>query len=94
METIRNELLPLLQALCELAREEGQLDQAAFFERIRTGIANAQEFDDMAGPFMDLSTSAFRGFEFSLPLSLLLDRALEAAHVLAQTLSVNSDQAH
>lgn len=94
MQPIRDELLPLLLALREQAQEEGQLDQAAFFERIRLGLANAREFEELAGPFMELSTSAFLGFQFSLPVSLLLDNALERAHTLSRALSANTDQEH
>jgi hypothetical protein len=83
MQPICDELLQMLKSLRELAEAEGRPDQAAFFERIRSGFANAREFDDLAGPLMDHPTSAFQGFEFSLPVSLLLDRVLE----LAQTLS-------
>ena len=60
-----DELLPLTRMLVELAKEEGQADQLAFFEIIHRGIENARDPDDLAGPFMELSTSAFRGFAFS-----------------------------
>jgi hypothetical protein len=94
MQPIREELVPMLDALSKLAREEGAMDQAAFFERIRGGVANARELDDLAGPFMELSTSAFQGFQFSLPVSLLLDRVLVLAQTLSQTLSASTDQEH
>lgn len=94
MEPVRDELLPVLLALRKQAQEEAQPDQVAFFERIRAGLDNARDFDDLAGPFMELSTSAFHGFEFSLPVTLLLDRALELAQTLSQTLSATTEQEH
>jgi len=91
-DVARTELLPLLESLCALTHEDGEVDQASFFNRIRAGIEYAQEPDDLAGPFMDLSTSAFRGFAFSAPVSVLLDTVLGVAHTLSSTLSASNEE--
>ena len=91
-DVAREELLPLVESLCALAREEGQRDQESFFERVRLGIEHAREADDLAGPFMELSTSAFRGFTFSLPATLLLDHVLAIAQTFSMTLSASPDE--
>ena len=92
-ETARQLLLPDLERLCALVRETDP-EQASFSERIRTGVERAREPDDLAEPFLELSTSAYRGFAFSAPVELLLDRVLEAAQTLATTLSASSDAEH
>ena len=94
VETARSELLPLLDGLCRLTREEGRGDQEAFFGRIRSGLEQARQDEDLAGPFAELSSSAFLGFAFSPLVGLLLDRALEAAQTLSATLSAGGDAPH
>jgi hypothetical protein len=93
-EIARAELVPTLQALSELANEEGMRDQATFFRRIESALENAREEEDLADPFIELSTSAFRGFSFSPAGALLLDRVLELAHRLSTTLSASTDDEH
>ncbi len=90
----RDELMPIFEVLCTLTREEGSVDQEAFFERIRAGIEHAKDGEDLAAPFMELSTAAFRGFVFSPPVHLLLDRALAYAQTLSMTLSADADEAN
>ena len=93
-ETARSQLLPLMEQLCELAREEQEAEQENFFERIRGDIAHSVDAEDLAGPFMELSTSAFRGFEFSPLAALLLDQVLLIAQTLSTTLSAGSEGEH
>ena len=87
IETAREELLPLLESLGSLARDEGETDQVAFFAFVAAGVERAREADDLAEPFMELSTAAFRGFAYSAPVSFLLDQALLVAQTLSHTLS-------
>lgn len=88
----RNQLDPLLAALATQLGEEGQSTQQAFFNRIRTAIQHAQDEVDLAGPFMELSTTAFVGFEFSPSAAVLIDRILEKAENIAESFS-NTDEA-
>ena len=90
----RRDLLPLVEQLCALTREEGSADQEAFFGLVRAGLEGARDPDDLAGPFMELSTSAFRGFRFSPAVGLLLDRVLAAAQTLSATLSAADAEPH
>ncbi|MDJ0866360.1 MAG: hypothetical protein QNK03_09655 [Myxococcota bacterium] len=86
-EAARAQLLPLLDDLHALAREEGSRDQELFFARIYAGVRDARDPEDLAGPFLELSTSAFRGFAFSPTVTLLLDRVLAVAQAFSATLS-------
>ncbi len=90
----REELLPLLDALQRLAEQEGKPEQQAFFARIHEATTHAREPEDLAGPFMELSTSAFLGFEFSGTATVLLDRVLELAQRAAMTLSAGAEEVH
>ena len=90
----RNQLDPLLEALAAQLGEEGQSTQQAFFNRIRTSIQRAQDEVDLAGPFMELSTTAFVGFEFSPNAAVLIDRILEKAETIADSFSNTDDTSH
>ena len=91
-QIVREDLLPLVVRICDLVGEEGAADQEAFFGRIRTGLEHIREVDDLAGPFMELSTSAFHGFAFSPEVTFLLDRVLVLAQTLSHTLSAPADE--
>lgn len=93
-DAARTQLLTLLDQLCALTQESGQDDQTAFFGRIREGVRNAHDAEDLAGPFMELSTSAFRGFLFSPPVEILLDHVLAIAQTLSATLAADDDLPH
>ena len=94
VEVIREELLPLVERLCDLARAEEEPEQELFFDRIRQGLVEARDAEDMAGPFMELSTSAFLGFQFSLGITILLDAVLATAQAFSLTLSAPADEPH
>ena len=88
----RNQLDPLLGALIDQLGDEGQATQQAFFSRIRGSIRSATDEVDLAAPFMELSTTAFVGFEFSPSAAVLIDRILEKAENIADSFS-NPDEA-
>ncbi len=87
-------LVPLLHALDAELANDGGTEPREFFNRIRHMVEAATEPEDLAGPFMELSTSAFRGFRFGLSSMILVDQVLEAAQTLAFTLSADGDTAH
>jgi len=84
----------MLEELCALTADEGHAGQHAFFERVLGGILAAQDAEDLAGPFMELSTSAFLGFDYAPGTALLLDRVLEEAQRLAESLAVDARDVH
>ncbi|MEM7220467.1 MAG: hypothetical protein AAF515_19055 [Pseudomonadota bacterium] len=90
----RNQLDPLLEALVKQLDEEGQATQQAFFSRIRTSIQKAQDEVGLAAPFMELSTTAFVGFEFSADAIALIDRILEKAENIAASFSADDSPPH
>ena len=90
----REELAPSVLALRQLAEEDGQSDQRAFFDRIAEGLKKCRDSDDLAGPLMELSTSAFHGFQFSAAVTFLLDEVLDKASRLAEALSASSESVH
>ena len=49
---------------------------------------------DLAAPFMELSTTAFVGFEFSQDASVLIERILEKAENIADSFSQGTDAPH
>ena len=87
----RDELSPLLEALCLLAEEDGHDDQSAFFRSIRDGVARAEDAEGLADPFMQLSMSAFMGFSFASHTAMLLDQLLAKAQLLSETLSLEPE---
>ncbi|NNL65652.1 MAG: hypothetical protein HKP30_05375, partial [Myxococcales bacterium] len=66
----QEQLVPLLHAIHLSVQDEGKADQAGFFGRILGGMEAAREPVDLAEPFMELSASAFMGFDFSPSVAL------------------------
>lgn len=94
IEYAQEQLLPLLEALRQSVAEEGKADQEAFFGRIHAGMARADDAVDLAEPFMELSASAFMGFDFSPPVAMLLDQLLVYASQLSEVLSLDEGEIH
>ena len=90
-ETARTALLPLFRTLDERLDDERARE---FFAGIAASIENAGETSELMAPFMELSTTAFRGFTFDAETTLLVDRVLEAAQTIAAALSTGSDTMH
>jgi len=89
---INEELVPITQALCSLAEQEEQPDQQRFFESILAGLERTAQGADLADPFMQLSMSAFMGFEFSAPVAFLLDQLLAKAQPLSELMSLDESE--
>lgn len=94
IEYANEELAPLLRALCVLVRQEDHADQGGFFASVLAGVENADEGGDLADPFMQLSMSAFMGFEFSPAAAMLLDQILAKAQLLTESLSLDASRIH
>ena len=94
LEYAQEQLVPILDVLRESAEAEGKADQAAFFGRIHAGMTNAHDAVDLAEPFMELSASAFMGFDFSPPVAMLLDQLLLYASQLSEVLSLDEGEIH
>lgn len=83
VEQVRTEMLPLLD---EIARQESVVASPGatdFFRRVAATIAEAREVDDLGGPFMELATTAFRGFVLDPHATVLIDQLLERAQLYA-----------
>ncbi len=91
---VKRELGDLLAGLAEQLQGERAEETLAFFARIAAAIEAAREPDDLAGPFLELSTAAFRGFRLSAPTTLLVDAVLERAQRIAFTLSADGEASH
>ena len=91
LEYAHAEILPLLQALVFAVEEEQRPDQVRFFTAILHGVENARDATDLAEPFMELSMSAFVGFDYSPPTAMLLDRVLLYAQQLSEVLSLDDE---
>ena len=89
----REKLVPMLRLLAD---HEGEADPdvAAFFTRIADGLEHARESVDLAGPLMDLSTAAFRGFDYSPAVAFALDDVLAMAARLSEALSLDESELH
>ena len=74
---------------CDRARAS---EAAGFFRSVARSLGHAREDEDLADGFMRLSTSAFLGFRYSRSVATLLDRILESAQRLSNTLSVSEPQ--
>jgi hypothetical protein len=90
----KREIVPLLEQLCQATEAADAPDQHAFFARILASLRQARDAEDLAPPFMDLSTSAFLGFSYAPGTVWLLDEVLEKAQRLSESLSIEPDDVH
>ena len=91
---VKRELGGLLAGLTRQLQGEDEDESLAFFQRVAAAVEAAREPDDLAGPFLELSTTAFRGFRLSASTALLVDAVLERAQRIALTLSADGEAAH
>jgi hypothetical protein len=94
VDRVKGELVPLLEELVRMAARGGEVAQSEFFSRILGGVRNARVVEDLAGPFMELSQSAFLGFAYSGEVTLQIDRVLAVAQTIAETLSAGEGTTH
>jgi hypothetical protein len=94
VEQARSELAPLLAALDAQLASDGDGAMRRFFARVGEMLRLASDVEDLAGPFMELSTCAFLGFTPTLEAAALIDRALETAQRIAHTLSADGPPRH
>ena len=90
----QDQLLPLLEKLITYLRSTEEKEAAYFFDEIKACIGEADDSTDLMGPFMMLSTTAFRGFSFDYAASMLVDEVLANAQTLAATLSADETTRH
>jgi len=88
----QRQIVPMLRLSEEYAASDP--DIVAFFRRIAKGIEAARVSDDLAGPLMDLSTAAFRGFDFEMGGTVVLDEILAACASLSESLSLAESDRH
>ena len=89
----QEQIAPLLRLLADHSGENDQ-EIAQFFTRIAEGIEHARESLDLAGPLLDLSTAAFRGFDYPPSVALALDDVLAMAARLSEALSIDDETRH
>jgi hypothetical protein len=90
----QRQLLPLFHELERILARDQDGDASAFFGEIRRWIECAVRTEDLMGPFMQLATTAFRGFDFAPDAHAVVDRILEAAQTLSFTLSAEQKISH
>jgi hypothetical protein len=94
LEQARSQLIPLLVALDAELEQDGDAELRAFFDRILRMLQRASDLEDLAGPFMELSTCAFRGFRPRLAAAALIDALLATAQAISHTLSAPAETRH
>ncbi len=92
-QIVQEDLLPRMNALCERARSLDEPAQEAFFERILRSLESARQVEDLADPFMALSTAAFQGFLFAPDVALVLDEVLAISQSIAMTMTASDEAA-
>lgn len=90
----QSQLRPKFDALLALLDKDGAVQEMLFFTTNLLALQQATEPMDIGELFLQLSTTAFLGFEFSPAQAVLVDELLEQAEQLAHVLSADSNQAH
>ena len=90
----KSELAPMLEALVLLVEQDALDAEHRFFSSVLRGIEQASEAEDLVDPFMQLSMSAFSGFQLDPPVAMLLDQVLAKAQRLSEALSLEESDLH
>lgn len=90
----KDQLLPRFEKLIVYLGTIEDRDAGSFFEEIASAVRQAEEYTDLMGPFMMLSTTAFRGFSFDLTTEALVDDLLAVAQTLSATLAADENVRH
>lgn len=90
----QEQLGPLFEAVLGQFEKDDATYEQSFFAVQYDALNRALEEVQIAEVFMQLSTVAFVGFQFSPTQAFLVDALLERAEQIAHTLSADGDQAH
>lgn len=85
---------PLFEAVLTQFEKDDSTYEMSFFATQYDLLNRAVEEVQIAEVFMQLSTVAFVGFQFSPSQAFLVDVLLERAEQIAHTLSADGDQQH
>lgn len=90
----QTQLRPKFDALIDLLDQDGSVQELVFFTTNLLALQRATDPMDIGELFLQLSTTAFLGFQFSPAQAVLVDELLEQAEQLAHALSADSNQSH
>ena len=90
----QEQLEPLFAALLSQFEADGATHEQSFFAAQYDVLHRAVEEVQIAELFMQLSTVAFVGFQFTPSQAFLVDALLEKAEQIAHTLSADGGQSH
>ena len=89
VNSARDQLEPLLQAVVEELGASENAHPMAFFTQIHMRMSAMTEEEDLMQLFFELSTTAFQGFVFSPTEAEKVDTLLEHCEQIALTLSTH-----
>jgi hypothetical protein len=90
----QQQLGPLFEAVLTQFEQDESYYEQSFFTTQYTALKSATDEMQIAELFLQLSTVAFVGFQFSAPQALLVDALLEKAEQMAHALSADDGDRH
>lgn len=90
----QDQLSPLFEAVLTQFEQDESYYEQSFFTTQYTALKGATDEMQIAELFLQLSTVAFVGFQFSTTQALMVDALLEKAEQMAHALSANDGDAH
>lgn len=88
-EVVYRELTQPIEMLCEVLRQEGEVDQYEYFTALLPLLAEPEREEMVLAAVIELSKCAFLGFEYSPLVALQIDQLLERSIDLAHTMSAD-----
>lgn len=88
------QLTPLFEAVLQRFEDDDAIYEMSFFAIQFDALNRATDDMDVAEIFMQLSSVAFLGFQFSTEQAVLVDTLLARAEQIAHALSADGDRAH
>jgi len=90
----QQQLRPKLDALLTALDGDTDIQALTFFTTALLSLQQATDPADIGELFVQLSTTAFLGFEFSAHQAILVDDLLAEAEQIAHALSADNEQPH
>jgi len=89
-ETVRQDIVEPLEALCERLSDEGCFAEFAWFSNVLLMLSTPEDDSSVLAAVIELSNCAFLGFVFSYEAAQQIDSLLERAITLSHTMSAPS----
>lgn len=94
VENVKETLRPKFLTLIEYLNDQDEVLAASFFIELLVQLQSAREEEELLSVFINLSSTAFMGFQFDTVSWALADSILQEAEQVAHAFTAPASRAH